>query len=134
MLNGTKPPILIKQVALEENISEELLSDVVNFYYKCLREDMEEFRHPVINVPYLGNFSASERKLKRNIAIINAIHDPNVEMSFKEHRQTKLTLELRDKQKALYDKIIERNEERDKRYQALGKKKRNPRRDKEQNL
>jgi nucleoid DNA-binding protein len=58
---------LYKQVSEEMNLSETLVEDVVEFYYKAVRESMTNLVHPRINVTGLGYFVAKTRMIRKFI-------------------------------------------------------------------
>lgn len=60
--------IFIKEVANKLNVSEELVSDLVLFYYNKLRENLSELTHPKINVTGLGTFNMIKNKVETSIA------------------------------------------------------------------
>ena len=112
---------LIPKTAEDCNISEELVGDVVNFYYTELRKKMEGLEDVSIGVPSLGTFSISRPKLKKSISKITEMLSSDRPESFKLLKRFNLTSEVRDKQQALYDKLETKIYERNKRKEDLGK-------------
>lgn len=47
---------LTKDIAEELNISKTLVDDLIEFYYKDVRENLSELNHPRINIEGLGQF------------------------------------------------------------------------------
>jgi len=47
---------LIKDISEELNISKTLADDLIEFYYKDVRENLSELNHPRINIEGLGQF------------------------------------------------------------------------------
>lgn len=55
-MNPKKSSTLYKEVSEELNISETLVSDIIDFYYKDLRTNLSNLKYPRINVEGLGQF------------------------------------------------------------------------------
>lgn len=55
-MNPKKPSKLYKPLAEELNISEDLVEDIIQFYYKTLRLKLSNLEAPRINVEGLGHF------------------------------------------------------------------------------
>ena len=55
-MNPKKPSKLYKPLAEELNISEDLVEDIIQFYYKTLRLKLSNLEVPRINVEGLGHF------------------------------------------------------------------------------
>lgn len=51
-----KAKILTNDVAEELNVSKTLVDDLIEFYYKDVRENLSELNHPRINIEGLGQF------------------------------------------------------------------------------
>jgi len=51
----------------ENNISKDLVEDLVDFYYKNVRTLLSELYHPRINITGLGLFTAREGAIKKAI-------------------------------------------------------------------
>lgn len=69
----TKAKKLIPKTAKDLDVSGELASDVVNFYYTELRKKMEGLNDSRIRVPALGVFYVSRKKLEKSIGTITHI-------------------------------------------------------------
>jgi len=51
-----KAKILTNDVAEELNVSKTLVDDLIEFYYKDVRQNLSELNHPRINIEGLGQF------------------------------------------------------------------------------
>lgn len=66
-MNPKKSNKLYSEVAEEINISEELIEDIVQFYYKTVRSNLSQLKHPRINVEGLGQFVAKPSLVRKSI-------------------------------------------------------------------
>lgn len=55
-MNPKKPSIIYKPLAEELQVSEDLIEDLIQFYYKALRLQLSNLDAPRINVEGLGHF------------------------------------------------------------------------------
>ena len=55
-MNPKKPNIIYKSLAEELETSEDLVEDLIQFYYKALRLKLSNLESPRINVEGLGHF------------------------------------------------------------------------------
>lgn len=113
MLKSKKAKTLIPKTAEECKVSEELATDVVNFYYTKLRKKMESLEEPRIGIPILGTFIISKPKLVRSISKLTRILSDDSPESFKKIKKYKLTEGMRDMQQNLLDKIEKDEQERE---------------------
>jgi len=111
---------LIPKTAKDCNVSEELVGDVVDFYYTELRKKMEGLEDVSIGVPVLGTFIVSKPKLKKSIEKISEMLSSDKPESFKLLKRYNLSTEIRDKQQRLLDKLEKENNERDSRKKNMG--------------
>ena len=116
---------LIPKTAKDCNVSEELVGDVVDFYYTELRKKMEALEDVSIGVPALGTFTVSKPKLKKSIEKITEMLSSDRPESFKLLKRYNLSTEIRDKQQSLLDKLETERNERDRRKEDLEKQKGN---------
>jgi hypothetical protein len=58
---------IFKDVSEELDISENLLEDIIGFYYKEVRKNLTELSHPRINVEGLGQFVARPGIVRKSI-------------------------------------------------------------------
>jgi len=112
MLKSKKAKDLIPKTAEELEMSEELVTDVVNFYYTELRKKIENLEDIRIGVPNIGTFTARKKSLEKSVATLTRILTDGTEESFKKIRKYKLTEDVRDLQLALFKKIEKDEQER----------------------
>ena len=60
-MNPKKSSTLYKEVSEELNVSESLVGDIIEFYYKDLRTQLSNLKYPRINVEGLGQFVVKEK-------------------------------------------------------------------------
>lgn len=63
--------IYIEPTSQETGFPEELVKDVVSFYYSTLRETLSELKHHTVQVEGLGVFSLRSKELKKLVAKYN---------------------------------------------------------------
>lgn len=119
MLRSKKAKSLIPKTAKDCNASEELVGDVVDFYYTELRKKMENLEDTSIGVPSLGTFRVSRPKLAKSVQSITNLLSDSTPETFKLVKRFQLTTELRDKQQKLLDKLQKDKDERDQRKKDL---------------
>lgn len=51
-----KPKVLYKQVAEEEDVSQQLVDDLVSYYYGKIRQELSDLTHTRVNIDGLGQF------------------------------------------------------------------------------
>jgi hypothetical protein len=79
-----KAKTLIPKTAEKLELSEELVADVVDFYYTELRKRMEGLQNNRLYVPKIGTFYISEKKIKESVDTLNHIVSTSEPASFKE--------------------------------------------------
>ncbi len=121
-MRPTKSKELIKKTADELNLSEELINDVVDFYYSVVKNKIETLSSPTIFLHGLGTLRISRRKLQNDIANLTKILNSNSQEDFKKvikYNYSKANLDLKIKALELcndyYKEIYE------KRYKNLEK-------------
>ena len=119
MSKQRKAKTLIPKTAKDCKVSEELVGDVVNFYYTELRKKMEALEDVSIGVPSLGTFSISKPKIVKSIAKITEMLSSDRPESFKLLKRYNLSTEIRDKQQSLLDKLELEKNERDQRKKII---------------
>lgn len=72
-----KPSNIYKELSEELNIEESLIEDLVEHYYKKVRENLSGLKHPRINLEGLGHFVVKELYVKESI--------PRIEKSLEDH-------------------------------------------------
>jgi hypothetical protein len=108
---------LIKPVAEELDISEEMLDDMVLFYYSNLRKTLSGLTALKIDVPGLGHFLIRQKRVESSIKKINKTLESTDESSFTSYHYKKLQEEKLKLLLSIKDKIdeflIERKQFRD---------------------
>ena len=66
-MKPTKGKDLIKKTSVDLDLSEELVNDVVNFYYSTVAKKLESLEYPTLYLHGLGTLRLSMKKLKRDI-------------------------------------------------------------------
>jgi nucleoid DNA-binding protein len=82
-LRPTKAKELIKKTAQELNLSEELVKDVVDFYYGRVKAKIEALEDPTIFLHGLGTLRLSRKKLHRDIDGLKKLLASNLQEDFK---------------------------------------------------
>jgi hypothetical protein len=72
-----KPSKIYKELSEELNIEESLVEDLMEFYYKRVRENLSGLKYPRINLEGLGHFVVKELLVKDSI--------PRIEKSLEDH-------------------------------------------------
>lgn len=72
-MNPKKSTKLYQAVAEDLNMSESLVENLIELYYKDLRNCMSQLSHTRINVTGLGHFYAKSQKIKKDIISISSI-------------------------------------------------------------
>jgi nucleoid DNA-binding protein len=62
-----KPKTLYKQLAEDENIDEQLIEDLITFYYRKVRQDMSALAHTRIHIDGLGQFVVKSKAVTKLI-------------------------------------------------------------------
>lgn len=91
-----KSSILYKELAEEMDISQELIQDFIEFYYKEVRSNLTGLKHPRINVDGLGQFVVRDYVVKKAI--------PRIKKALENHDTT--TFSAYYNKKMLEDKVI----------------------------
>lgn len=66
-MNPKKSNKLYKEVSEELNLTEDLVQDFIEFYYKEIRRNLTDLLHPRINVDGLGHFVAKTFIIRKAI-------------------------------------------------------------------
>jgi hypothetical protein len=66
-MNPKKSNKLYKEVSEELNLTEDLVQDFIEFYYKEIRKNLTDLLHPRINVDGLGHFVAKTFIIRKAI-------------------------------------------------------------------
>jgi nucleoid DNA-binding protein len=95
-LRPTKGKDLIKKTAEHLGLSEELVKDVVDFYYERVAKKIESLEHPTIYLHGLGTLRLSRKKLQRDIDGLKKILDGETQEDFKKVIKYNLSKALLD--------------------------------------
>ena len=126
-MKPTKAKDLIKKTASELNLSEELVGDVVDFYYSVVKKKIEALDSPSIFLHGLGTLRISRKKLQNDIAHLTKVLNSNDQEDFKKvvkYNYSKATLDLKIKALELCNEYYK--EMYEKRYKNLESKRTNP--------
>lgn len=105
----TKAKKLIPKTSEDLELSEELVSDVVGFYYTELRKKMESLSDSRIRVPVLGVFYASSKKLQKSIDTLTHIIETEQPKDFRGITvRNDMMKRLKDQKKLLRKIIVEK--------------------------
>jgi len=66
-MNPKKSNKLYKEVSEELDLTEDLVQDFIEFYYKEIRKNLTDLLHPRINVDGLGHFVAKTFVIRKAI-------------------------------------------------------------------
>lgn len=92
---------IIPKLSKKLNLSEELVNDIIDFYYSELRKKIESLDVDRIRVPGLGVFYVSQNKLKTSIDTINYLMQSDKEKDFKTISRYNLNTTVLEKQNTL---------------------------------
>ena len=99
-MRPTKSKDLIKKTAQQLTLSEEMVKDVVEFYYSLVIKKMENLDSPTIFLHGFGTLRLSRRKLKRDIDNLHKLLNSNDQEDFKKiikFNLSKATLDAKEK-------------------------------------
>jgi nucleoid DNA-binding protein len=112
---------IYKDVSEDLNISENLLEDIVEFYYKELRTNLTQLKHPRINVEGLGQFVARANVVRKAIPKYNKMLENHDTSTFSAYYNKKMLEEkvtaLQSLEKQLNDADIKKTEFKKKKYE-----------------
>lgn len=121
-----KAKTLIPKVAKQLHVPEELVEDVINFYFKSVRKKIEKLTTDRVRVTGLGVIHVRPEKLRESIDKLNNALNSENGKSFKRIVKRKKLEEALEEQQIFMSKLIENGS-----ISNLEKQKPNPRRDKE---
>lgn len=96
-MNPRKSSIVYKDVSEELNVSEVLVSDIIEFYYKDLRAHLSSLKYPRINVEGLGQFVIKEKLTETYIEKLTKIlpdHDVSTFRAYHNKKSMEEKLQL----------------------------------------
>lgn len=95
-MKPTKGKELIKKTAQELNLPEEMVRDVVEFYYSIVTRKIENLENATIFLHGLGTLRLSRRKLEKNIEKMQKLLESNSQEDFKKVIKFNLSKTLLD--------------------------------------
>lgn len=95
-MKPTKGKELIKKTAQELNLPEEMVRDVVEFYYSIVTRKIENLENATIFLHGLGTLRLSRRKLEKNIERMQKLLESNSQEDFKKVIKFNLSKTLLD--------------------------------------
>ena len=66
-MKPVKARVLYQELSEEKDLAKHLVENLIDFYYKNVRNLLSELYHPRINITGLGVFAARERAIKNAI-------------------------------------------------------------------
>ena len=95
-MNPKKSNKLYKEVSEELDLTEDLIQDFIEFYYKEIRRNLTDLLHPRINVDGLGQFVAKSFFIEKTIPRLTnklMIHNTSTFNAYFSKKQSELKLE-----------------------------------------
>ena len=77
MLKPTKAKTFIKNVAEEQQLSEELVSSIITYYWQEVRKSLSGLKHSRVHITNLGDFVIKHWKLDEKIAKLEKFEESN---------------------------------------------------------
>ena len=108
-MNPKKPNIIYKSLAEELETSEDLVEDLIQFYYKALRLKLSNLESPRINVEGLGQFVVKEKLAEVYISKLSKMLPTHDVSTFRAYHNKKA---MEEKLQLLNDVAIKIQEER----------------------
>lgn len=106
-----KAKSLIPKTAEQLELPEELVADVVDFYYTEIRKRMEGLQNNRLYIPKIGTFYISQKKLESSIETLTHIVDTSKPATFKEIGILNAKRNLLGLQEETYKRILKEREE-----------------------
>jgi nucleoid DNA-binding protein len=103
---------LYKQLAEEQNLSEGFVQDIVEYYYKAVKQNMMNITHPRIDISGLGQFIVKISTVERGIEKTEKVLKVQDESTFKGYHFKKVLEERLVLLKSIQHKMLEVKEER----------------------
>jgi hypothetical protein len=113
-MNPKKSSTLYKEVSEENNVEEVLVADFIDFYYKELRSQLSDLKHPRINVEGLGQFVIKEKLAEVYIAKLTKMlptHDVSTFRAYHNKKAMEEKLRLLNEVTVKIDQEKKRKEE-----------------------
>jgi len=109
-MNPRKSSKLYKSVSEDLNISETLVENLIEHYYKEVRTCMSQLNYARLNVTGLGHFFAKHKKIQKDILGISAILKTHDVSTFSAYFNKKNYEETLDKLILLDEHLTEQKE------------------------
>lgn len=93
-----KSSLLYKELSEEMDLSQDLIQDVIEFYYKEIRSNLTGLKHPRINVDGLGQFVVRAHAVRKAIPRLKKILETHDTTTFSAYFNKKM---LEEKVEAL---------------------------------
>jgi nucleoid DNA-binding protein len=106
-----KPSDLYRQVSEDLNYSESLIEDLVEFFYKDLKENLVSLKHPRINVLGLGHFEVKRYMVNKHIEKYKKVlltHDTKTYSSYFNKKRLEEKLDLLKQVSVLVEEELQR--------------------------
>lgn len=103
---------IYKQLAEEQNLSESLIQDVVEYYYKSVKHNMMQITHPRIDVAGLGQFIVKISTVEKGIEKTEKVLKKQDESTFRGYHFKKVLEERLILLKNIQQKMLEVKEEK----------------------
>lgn len=103
---------IYKQLAEEQNLPETLIQNVVEYYYKAVKQNMIDIAHPRIDVAGLGHFIVKISTVERGIEKTEKVLKAQDESTFRGYHFKKVLEERLVLLKNIQAKMFEVREER----------------------
>lgn len=95
-MKPTKGKDLIKKTAQQLNLPEEMVKDVVEFYYSIVTRKIENLEEPTIFLHGFGTLRLSRKKLEKSIEKMQKLLESNSQEDFKKVIKFNLSKTLLD--------------------------------------
>lgn len=112
-MNPKKYKVFKEGLDKEFDVPEEVVDDLINFYYTEVRQALSEFKDININVENLGTFTLKKNKLEKSI-----LKNKNIINKLKRDDQT-----VSKKYEAIVEKLEKQTKALDKLLESISKRK-----------
>ena len=114
---------LYQQVAEEKDVSKNLVENLMEFFYKELRDNLTNLKHPRINVPGLGHFVIRKHKGRQKIDFCEKALENHDTSTMKAYYNKKMLADKLEKLQAVNQLIVQEEERKQKFTKDNGKNK-----------
>lgn len=113
LLNPKKAKLLTADVAKEVNFSEDLVNDVMSFYWQEVRKALSSLKHQRIHITNLGDFIIKHWKMVEKIESLEKWEETNKQKGMQQMTARFKTAETLFDLKALQKLMEEENQRKD---------------------